>query len=115
MTRLLSEGLPPGEHGVRIHGTANCRSDDGFAASGAPWTVQPNAIGTIVVGLDGKGAADLRIVSATLQPSATSMMAAPGTSIVIDRGADDAKPAARIACGVVNWIPINMQPEEKPD
>jgi Cu-Zn family superoxide dismutase len=134
LIHLAAAKLPPGVHAVHIHAAANCKAENGFAAAGPHWNPTSRAHGkfapdgphagdldNITVAGDGTVSADLFLQGATLQPGPMSMMEGDGTAIVIHAGADDYKtqPAGnsgeRIACGIVGWIPINMQPIEKPN
>jgi len=129
---LSVHGLKPGMHAVHIHSVANC--SDGFTPAGGHWDVGHHAHGKLVAGgphsgdldnvtvaVDGTLKADLFLRDATIQPGPMSLMDEDGSSIVIHAGPDDYKtqPAGnagdRVACGTIGFIPINVEPTERPD
>jgi superoxide dismutase, Cu-Zn family len=112
-------GLPPGKHGIHIHGAGKCDPPD-FATAGGhfnpagkkhglknPEGAHAGDMPNLTVGKNGKGKGTFTAKGATLGEGGGSLFGPDGTALVIHAGADDEKtdPAgnsgARIACGVI--------------
>jgi superoxide dismutase, Cu-Zn family len=112
-------GLPPGKHGIHVHGAGKCDPPD-FATAGGhfnpagkkhglknPEGAHAGDMPNLTVGKNGKGKGTFTAKGATLGEGEGSLFGPDGTALVIHAGADDEKtdPAgnsgARIACGVI--------------
>jgi len=112
-------GLPPGTHGIHIHGVGKC---EGPAFTNAGPHLNPTSkkhgkdnpegphagdLLNLEVNADGLGKASLLDQNVTLGQGQSSLFHEGGTSLVIHANADDYKtdPAgnsgARIACGII--------------
>ncbi|WP_242360491.1 superoxide dismutase family protein [Anaeromyxobacter sp. SG17] len=112
-------GLPPGKHGIHLHGAAKCEPPDFKSAGGHfnpfgkkhgvhnPEGVHAGDLPNLTVGKNGKAKATFTAKGATLGAGEGSLLGPDGTALVIHADPDDEKtdPAgnsgARIACGVV--------------
>jgi Cu-Zn family superoxide dismutase len=114
------KGLPPGEHGLHVHGTGKCDAPD-FMSSGShfnpankkhgkdnPDGAHAGDLPNLTVGPDGSGHFEGKLTGVTLndgQPN--SLFGSNGTALVVHGAKDDLKSdpggnsGARIACGVV--------------
>jgi Cu-Zn family superoxide dismutase len=111
--------LPPGTHGLHIHGAGVCQPPD-FASAGdhfnptrrkhgsmSPEGPHAGDLPNMVIAASGEGGLDVTIRTATLGPGPSSLFGPGGTSLVLHANPDDLKtdPAgnagARIACGVI--------------
>ena len=113
------EGLPPGTHGIHVHGAGKCEGPE-FKSAGGHFNPSHKKHGlesaeghhagdlpNLTVGADGKGTFSGTLEGVTLGQGASSLLNPEGTALVIHAGPDDGKtdPAgnsgARIACGVI--------------
>ena len=113
------KGLPPGQHGIHVHGAGKCEAPE-FKSAGAHFNPAHKKHGlesaeghhagdlpNLTVGADGTGTFSGTLDGATLGQGSSSLLNPEGTAIVIHAGPDDGKtdPAgnsgARIACGVI--------------
>ena len=114
-------GLPPGPHGVHIHGSGICERAKHFASAGPHFALEPRAHGYLARGGPHEGdlpnqfaAGDGTLRASTLTSAFTlgngekSIFTRSGAAIILDSQADDytSQPdghsGARIACGVIN-------------
>lgn len=112
-------GMPPGPHGLHLHAVGAC-SGTAFADAGGHFnpaaahhglsnTAGPHAGDLPNIDVMANGAGRFQGVTrrVTLRPSATSLLDADGSALVVHAGPDDqlTDPAgnsgARIACGVI--------------
>ncbi|HEX7623369.1 MAG TPA: superoxide dismutase family protein [Anaeromyxobacteraceae bacterium] len=112
-------GLPPGQHGIHVHGAGKCEGPE-FKSAGGHFNPSHKKHGlesaeghhagdlpNLTVGADGTGTFSATLDGATLGQGSSSLLNPEGASIVIHAGPDDGKtdPAgnsgARIACGVI--------------
>jgi len=112
-------GLPPGKHGIHLHGAGKCEGPD-FKTAGGHFNPHGKQHGlenpaghhggdlpNLEVGKDGTGKATFTAKGVSLGDGAESLLGKDGTALVLHAAADDGKsdPAgnsgARIACGVV--------------
>jgi Cu-Zn family superoxide dismutase len=117
--KLDLKGLPPGDHGIHIHGVAKC---EGPAFTTAGGHLNPDMKHHGLMNPDGPHAGDMPNLTVAAFGTAKATVVAPGvtmgddahsiftgggTALVIHANADDMKsdPAgnagARIACGVI--------------
>ncbi len=113
------KGLPPGSHGIHVHGAGKCEAPE-FKSAGphfnpshkkhgleSPEGHHAGDLPNITVGADGKGTFSATLEGVALGQGTTSLLNTEGTALVIHAGPDDGKtdPAgnsgARIACGVI--------------
>ena len=113
--RIDAKGLPPGIHGVHLHGVGRCDAPK-FTSAGPHWNptnrkhghrnpegFHTGDLGNLGVGADGKLVAGLLVPEATL----AQIRDADGTAIVLHAGADDevtdpsGNSGDRIACAVL--------------
>jgi superoxide dismutase, Cu-Zn family len=113
------QGLPPGQHGIHVHGVGKCEAPE-FKSAGPHFNPSHKQHGlenpaghhagdmaNLTVGPDGTGKLTATLSGATLGAGPGSLLGAEGTALVVHAGPDDEKtdPAgnsgARIACGVV--------------
>jgi Cu-Zn family superoxide dismutase len=120
--RLHVWDLPPGPHGMHIHGLGRCDTPDFDLAGGHfnPFGKKhglknpegPHAGDLPNLNIPSSGGADvtLTIASVTLKDGRNSLLQPEGTSIVIHAGPDDgiSDPAGnsgpRIACGIIRSL-----------
>jgi len=114
-----AKGLPPGMHGIHLHGVGLCEAPD-YKSAGAHWNPMGRMHGlespqgahagdlpNLRIGADGSGHLDTMIKGATLTGGHEPVLDADGTALVIHADPDDnhTDPAGnsggRIACGVV--------------
>jgi Cu-Zn family superoxide dismutase len=113
------KGLPPGQHGIHVHGAGKCEAPE-FKSAGGHFNPSHKKHGlesseghhagdlpNLTVGADGKGTFSATLEGATLGQGTGSLLNPDGTALVIHAGPDDGKtdPAgnsgARVACGVI--------------
>ncbi len=113
-------GLPPGAHGVHIHGSGVCEARKHFASAGPHLSLVPHAHGYLAKGGPHEGdlpnqfaAGDGALHASTITNAFTigngerSIFDRDGAAIIVDSKADDyvSQPAGnsgdRIACGVI--------------
>ena len=117
--RVAVKGLPPGRHGIHIHGAGKCDPPDFTTAGGhfnpfakhhglrSPEGAHAGDMPNLIVGERGRAKATLFAKGATLGAGEGSLFGPEGTALVIHAGPDDQRtdPAgnsgARIACGVI--------------
>lgn len=119
---LHVQGLPPGRHGLHLHGRGDCRGA-GFKSAGGhlnPFArkhglMNPEGhhlgdLPNLIVGPEGTAAVSFLVPLATLSPGPASLLGPEGSALVIHAGADDQRTdpsgssGARIACGVIEWV-----------
>jgi Cu-Zn family superoxide dismutase len=112
--------LPPGKHGIHIHGTGKCDPPDFKSAGGHfdpfgkkhgfknPEGAHAGDLPNLEVGPDGKGKIEAIVGGLTLGKEGLATLFGPnGTAVVIHADPDDemSDPAgnsgARIACGII--------------
>jgi Cu-Zn family superoxide dismutase len=112
-------GLPPGPHGIHVHGVGKCEAPE-FKSAGPHFNPSQKKHGlenpaghhegdmpNLTVGPDGKGKLQATLDGVTLGAGSRSLFGPEGTALVVHADPDDEKtdPAgnsgARIACGVV--------------
>lgn len=115
---IRGEGLPPGMHGVHVHGVGKCTPPD-FASAGGHWNPlgrqhgrdNPNGmhmgdLPNLNIGADGKGVLEIVMPGERIADGPNPMLDADGAAIVVHAAADDMKTdpsgnsGSRIACGV---------------
>jgi superoxide dismutase, Cu-Zn family len=116
---LQVKGLPPGEHGLHVHGTGKCDAPD-FMTSGShfnpankkhgkdnPDGAHAGDLANLNVGPDGNGHFEGTLTGVTLGDGPSSLFGKSGTALVVHGAKDDLKSdpggnsGARIACGVI--------------
>lgn len=116
---VVATGMAPGEHGLHLHQTGECKRPDftsagghlnpgskthgSLSAGGAHLGDLPN----LVIGNGGTGTLTVDIM-ATRDEALAAIFDSDGTAVVVHAGADDYKTdpsgdaGSRIACGVLN-------------
>ena len=115
-------GLPPGPHGVHLHGSGNCDAKAGFTSAGPILQVGPlvrkhgylaeggpeaGDLPNQFAGADGKLHASVIASAFALGNGKRSIFDRDGVAIIVDQRGDDYRTqplgnaGARIACGVV--------------
>jgi Cu-Zn family superoxide dismutase len=115
-------GLPPGPHGIHLHGSGNCDAKTGFTSAGPILQVGPlvrkhgylaeggpqaGDLPNQFAGADGKLHASVIASGFALGNGKRSIFDRDGVSIIVDQRGDDYRTqplgnaGARIACGVV--------------
>lgn len=105
-------GLPPGPHGVHVHGVGACTPDFNAAGShhnplGALHGSHSGDLPNMIVNESGRGRLNATTTGLTLSAGHRSIFDADGSALVIHALADDfvTQPTggsgARIACGVI--------------
>ena len=97
------KGLPPGPHGIHVHGAGKCEAPE-FKSAGAHFNPSHKKHGlespeghhagdlpNVTVGADGKGTFSATLHGATLGQGPTSLLNPEGTALVIHAGPDDGK------------------------
>jgi len=114
------KGLPPGGHGVHIHGSGMCEPGKHFASAGPHFALEPRAHGYLARGgphegdlpnefaaSDGTLHASVITTAFTLGNGEKSIFTRNGAALIIDARADDyetqpdGNSGGRIACGVI--------------
>ena len=113
-------GLPPGTHGIHVHGVGKCEAPK-FESAGPHFNPSQKKHGlenpaghhdgdmpNLPVGPDGKGKLQAKLAGVSLGSGPKSLLGPAGTALVVHAGPDDEQtdPAgnsgARIACGIVH-------------
>src|SRR5579872_3490718 len=115
-------GLPPGPHGIHLHGSGNCDPKTGFTSAGPILQVSPlvrkhgylaeggpeaGDLPNQFAGADGKLHASVIASGFALGNGKRSIFDRDGVSIIVDQRGDDYRTqplgnaGARIACGVI--------------
>jgi Cu-Zn family superoxide dismutase len=115
-------GLPPGSHGIHLHGSGNCDAKTGFTSAGPILQVGPlvrkhgylaeggpeaGDLPNQFAGADGKLHASVIASGFALGNGKRSIFDRDGVAIIVDQRGDDYRTqplgnaGARIACGVV--------------
>ena len=115
-------GLPPGPHGIHLHGSGNCDAKAGFTSAGPILQVGPlvrkhgylaeggpeaGDLPTQFAGTDGRLHASVLTAAFSLGNGKRSIFDRDGVSLILDQRGDDYRTQPlgnagnRIACGVV--------------